>query len=138
MNKITVQTNINAPIGIVWKCWTEPSHIIKWNFASDDWHCPNADINLIVGGVFNYEMAAKDGSFSFNFWGTYNKIELENLLEIELGDGRKMDVAFESINDTTTVTETFDPESENSLDLQKTGWQLILDNFKKHVEGLSK
>ena len=138
MNKITVQTNINAPIGIVWKCWTEPQHIIKWNFASDDWHCPNADINLIVGGVFNYEMAAKDGSFSFNFWGTYNKIELENLLEIELGDGRKMDVAFESINDTTTVTETFDPESENSLDLQKTGWQLILDNFKKHVEGLSK
>jgi uncharacterized protein YndB with AHSA1/START domain len=134
MNKIIVETTIDAPLEKVWQCWTQPEHITKWNFASDDWHCPSAENNLVVGGEFHYAMAAKDASFSFDFWGTYNKIETEKLLEITLGDGRKMSVIFERNEAGTIVTEVFEPETTNSLELQKTGWQLILNNFKQHVE----
>jgi uncharacterized protein YndB with AHSA1/START domain len=107
---------------------------MKWNFASEDWHCPKADNNLVPGGEFHYLMAAKDGSFSFDFWGTYIKIEMEKFIEIILGDGRKMSVSFEVMGQATTVTEIFEPEEENALELQKAGWQAILDNFRKHAE----
>ncbi len=134
MQQIEVKSIIRAPISQVWECWTSPKHIVKWNFASNDWHCPKAENNLSIGGEFHYLMAAKDESFSFDFWGTYVNIEEERCLEIVLGDGRKMAVIFELSDNETMITEKFDPETGNPVELQKTGWQMILDNFKFYVE----
>lgn len=133
MGVIIVTAIIKTPINKVWNYWIRTNHITKWNFASNDWYCPKADNNLLVGGEFHYQMAAKDGSFSFDFWGTYTKIESEKLIEIILGDGRTMSVQFEKLAEGTKVTESFEPEGENSLELQKMGWQSILDNFKNYV-----
>jgi len=132
--QITVQTNINSSLAQVWECWTLPKHILNWNFASNDWCCPAATNDLTVGSGFYYTMAAKDNSVSFDFWGTYDQIELQKLLSITLGDGRKMTVTFESINDGVIVTEIFEPESENPIEMQQAGWHQILDNFKKYIE----
>ena len=134
MNKLIVKTIINAPTAKVWKFWTSPEHIIKWNFASSDWHCPDATNELVVGKEFHYCMAAKDGTASFDFWGTYTNIEFEKRIEITLGDGRKVSVSFEKQGETTLVEEKFEPENQNPLALQEQGWQMILDNFKKHTE----
>ena len=134
MNSITVEIKIQASISHVWEYWTLPEHITKWNFASWDWHCPEATINLTEGGEFHFTMAAKDSSASFDFWGTYVNIEKEKHLEILLGDGRKMSAFFESTENGTNVREVFEAEKENSLELQKTGWQMILENFKKYAE----
>ena len=134
--QITVQTNINASLAQVWECWTLPNHIMHWNFASDDWCCPSATNDLTVGSEFHYTMAAKDDSFSFDFWGTYDQIVVQKLLAITLGDGRKLTISFEDTNNGIVVTEQFDPESENPVELQQAGWQQILENFKKYVEGL--
>lgn len=135
MKQITVSANIKAPLTMVWKCWTESNHVQNWNFASSDWHCPTAENDLNIGGEFHYMMAAKDGSFSFDFWGTFINIQEEKSLEIILGDGRKMSVLFEGIGEETIITEIFEPEEINSTELQKEGWQAILDNFKKYAEG---
>ncbi len=135
MKQITVTANIKAPLTMVWKCWTESNHVQNWNFASSDWHCPTAENDLNIGGEFHYMMAAKDGSFSFDFWGTFINIQEEKSLEIILGDGRKMSVLFEGIGEETIITEIFEPEEINSTELQKEGWQAILDNFKKYAEG---
>jgi uncharacterized protein YndB with AHSA1/START domain len=134
--QITVSTKINSTITQVWECWTNPNHVMNWNFASEDWCCPEAKSDLKVGGEFHYSMSAKDTSFSFDFWGTYTQIELEKLLEITLGDDRKMTVTFESTNDGVIVTELFEPETQNPIEMQQAGWQMILDNFTKYVEGL--
>lgn len=134
MTFITVQSLINAPISKVWESWTEEKHIIHWNFASPDWHCPEAINNLQIGGEFHYIMAAKDGSFSFDFWGTYQKIVTEKSIEIILGDKRKMSVHFEKNKDGTQITEHFEPENQNPPEMQQMGWQSILDNFKNYVE----
>ena len=120
MNSITITSNINAPINKVWEFWIKEEHIKNWNFASPEWHCPNAINNLIKGGEFHYTMAAKDNSMSFDFWGTYQNIEPKRFIEILLGDARKMSVLFE--------------ETENSIELQQVGWQMILDNFKRYTE----
>jgi uncharacterized protein YndB with AHSA1/START domain len=134
MNLIKLEATINAPISKVWEFWTKEEHVKNWNFASSDWHCPNAINNLVVGGEFHYIMSAKDNSMSFDFWGTYKKIEIEKNIEILLGDGRKMKVTFESSDTGTIVTEEFEPEQENPAEMQRAGWQMILDNFKKYVE----
>jgi len=134
MNLITVQSTINAPISKVWEYWTKEEHVENWNFAISDWHCPNVTNNLVVGGEFHYTMAAKDNSMSFDFWGTYKKIEIERQIEIVLGDGRQMIVNFEASNAGTLVTEQFEPEQQNPAEMQQAGWQMILDNFKKYVE----
>ena len=134
MNLIKVESTINAPISKVWESWTIVEHVKNWNFASSDWHCPNATNNLVVGGEFHYTMSAKDNSMSFDFWGTYENIEIEKSIEILLGDGRKMKVNFDSSDTGTIVTEEFEPEQENSTEMQRAGWQMILDNFKKYVE----
>ena len=136
MNSITVKANIKAPLTMVWKCWTEPNHVQNWNFASNDWHCPTAENDFTIGGEFHYMMAAKDGSFSFEFWGKFVVIEDEKLLETMLVDGRKVSVLFESIGEETMVTETFEPEDTNPIELQEQGWQAILNNFKNYAEGL--
>jgi uncharacterized protein YndB with AHSA1/START domain len=134
MALITIETTINAPIAHVWEKWTSPEHVQNWNFASPDWHCPKATTDLQVGGEFHYEMAAKDGSFSFDFWGTFQKIEEQKSLEIVIGDGRKMQVTFDTTEAGTKVTEQFEPENQNPEEMQKAGWQMILDNFKNYVE----
>ena len=134
MEQIEVKSIINAPISHVWNYWTLPNHIVNWNFASNDWHCPKAENNLIIGGEFHYLMEAKDGSFSFDFWGTYVNFEVEKNIEILLGDGRKVTVLFEFSDNKTIITEKFDPETVNPVELQKAGWQMILDNFKLYVE----
>lgn len=133
--KITVQALINAPVEKVWEFWTAPQHITKWNNASDDWHTPHAENDLRTGGKFSARMEAKDGSFGFDFGGVYDAVEENKLIAYTMDDGRKVEVKFTSNNDNETkIVETFDPESENSLELQRSGWQSILDNFKKYVE----
>ncbi len=135
MNTLTVKVDINAPIQKVWQYFTQPNHIMQWNHASDDWHCPAATNDLQVGGKFVYTMAAKNGSVSFDFSGTYNDLLTEELLLIILDDNRKMKVTFSSIGDETEVIEEFEPETQNPIEMQQAGWQAILDNFKRYVEG---
>lgn len=131
---ITVQTTVNASLEKVWAFWTQPEHIMQWNNASDDWHCPKATNDLKVGGKFNYTMAAKDGSMSFDFEGDYSKVNDFSLIEYHIIDGRKVIIQFEKTDEGVQITESFDPENENSEELQQQGWQAILDNFKKHCE----
>jgi uncharacterized protein YndB with AHSA1/START domain len=133
---ITVEATINAPVETVWQCWTEPKHIVNWNNASDDWHTTEATNDLKIGGKFSSIMAAKDGSFSFDFWGIYDAVETHKLIAYTLGDGRDVTISFSQKDNQTTVTEIFEPEDENTIELQKGGWQAILDNFKKYVETL--
>ena len=135
MNMITVNASIQAPITKVWEYWTNPEHVKNWNFAASDWHCPEATNNLEVGGEFHYTMSAKDNSFSFDFWGTYQEVINQKYLSIIIGDGRQMKVSFESTNQGTIVIEEFESEKINPAERQAAGWQMILDNFKKYVEG---
>jgi uncharacterized protein YndB with AHSA1/START domain len=135
---ITVMTTINAPIEKVWNLWTDPKHIIRWNHASDDWHTTKAENDLKPGGKFMARMEAKDGSFGFDFSGIYENVVQHRQIEYLLDDGRKVKISFDSDENTTTVTETFEAEQTNPLELQQNGWQAILDNFKKHVESSGK
>ena len=135
-NMLTVTTTVKVSREKSWEYWTSSEHIIHWNFANDNWHCPKADNNLVPGGEFHYLMSAKDNSFSFDFWGTYQNINVEKSLDILLGDGRKIFVSFETSEQGTVITEIFEPESTNPVELQQTGWQMILDNFKKYAESL--
>jgi uncharacterized protein YndB with AHSA1/START domain len=131
---ITVKTTINASLEKVWDFWTKPEHVINWNFASDDWHCPKAENNLKIGEKFCYTMAAKNGEMSFDFEGEYTEIETHKLIKYKLEDDRRIIIQFEQNQDLVTIIESFDPENENSLELQQNGWQAILDNFKKYIE----
>ena len=131
---ITIRTTVNAPIEKVWRCWSEPKHITQWAFASDDWHAPKAENDLRVDGTFSTTMAAKDGSFSFDFGGVYTKVEKHKAIEYTIADGRKVKISFIAEGDQTHVVETFDPENENPEVMQRGGWQAILDNFKKYTE----
>ncbi len=131
---ITIETTINAPLDKVWKAWTTPEDIVQWNNASDDWYTPSAENDLTVGGKFVFSMEARDGSSSFDFSGTYENFKEKELLEYLLIDDRKVSVAFKEADGQTKVTETFTPETENSVETQQHGWQAILDNFKQYVE----
>ena len=131
---ITVQAVINAPVEKVWKLWTDPEHITKWNTASDDWHTPRAENNLRVGGKFLYRMEAKDGSFGFDFVGVYDEIKRNEFIAYTIEDGRKVRVTFTKNNEKTRVVETFEAESTNPIEMQRDGWQAILNYFKKYVE----
>ena len=131
---ITITAAIKAPIEKVWICWTEPQHITKWNQASDDWHTPYAENDLRVGGKFKSTMAAKDGSFSFDFEGVYSKVDKHKAIDYTIGDGRKVAILFSGNEKETHVTSTFDAESVNSIEMQRGGWQAILNSFKKYVE----
>lgn len=132
---ITIQTIVNAPVAKVWDYWTKPEHITHWAFASDDWEAPRAENDLRVGGTFVTVMAAKDKSMSFDFGGTYTKVEGQTSIEYTMGDGRTVKTIFAAVPEGTHITETFDMESQNSEERQRSGWQAILDNFKKYVEG---
>lgn len=131
--KITVETVVNAPIDAVWRAWTTPADIVQWNAASDDWHTTTATVDLRAGGAFSSRMEAKDGSMGFDFAGTYTKVEPQRMIEAEFGD-RTMQIEFETENHGVRVRETFDAETTHPEEMQRAGWQAILDNFKRHVE----
>jgi len=131
---IDIESQVNVPIEKVWECWTEPKHIINWNFASDEWHCPWAKNDARQGEKFVWRMEAKDGSFGFDYSGVYTNVELHNRIELTLDDGRKVKITFEADGNQTHITEVFEAESSNPVEMQKTGWQAILNNFKKYVE----
>jgi len=131
---ITVEATINAPIEKVWSSWNEPKHITQWCQASDDWHAPFAENDIRTGGKFKTTMAAKDGSFSFDFGGVYDNVIPNQLIEYTMGDGRKVKITFASAGKETKVVETFDAEDENPVEMQRGGWQAILNNFKKYTE----
>ncbi len=134
--KLTVTTTINKNVKTVWEAFTLPQHITNWYFASPDWHAPSSENNPIIGGKFKTRMEAKDGSFGFDFSGTYTNVILHKELDYTLDDNRLVTVSFKVENNQTIVTESFEPESENTHELQQQGWQLILDNFKKYTESL--
>lgn len=132
---ITIEATINGSVDDAWLYWITPEKMMKWNFASEDWHCPRASVDLRVGGDFTATMAAKDGSMAFDFGGTYTEIIDKKRLYNQLGDGRMMWVDFEVLSPTQVkVVETFEAEGENSLDMQRAGWQAILNNYKKAIE----
>lgn len=131
---ITVETTVYAPVEKVWAFWTEPQHITKWSFASDDWHAPNAENDLRAGGKFLTRMEAKDGSFGFDFAGVYDEIKRNELISYTLGDGRKVTINFISQENETKITESFEAEATHSIEQQKEGWQAFLDNFKTYSE----
>lgn len=131
---IEISVEIKAPLNKVWMYWNDPKNIVKWNFASSDWHTTKATNNLIVTGKFSYRMEAKDNSFGFDFGGTYTKIIENKLIEIVLDDNRKVKVQFEGNEMQTTLVQNFETEDQNEADLQKIGWQNILNNFKSYSE----
>lgn len=134
--QITVQADVSADPGRAWECYTKPEHIVHWNFASNDWHCPKATNDLRVGGKYSARMEARDGSFGFDFEAVYDTVRAQNGFTYTMGDGRKAAVDFEKMPNGTRVTVRFDPETENSLEMQQSGWQAILDNFKKYAEAV--
>ncbi len=131
---ITVEATVHAPVEKVWEYWTEPKHITNWCNASDDWHAPSAENDLRVDGKFKTNMAAKDGSISFDFEGVYINVQKYKTIEYTLADGRKVSITFLSEGDQTKIVETFDPENINPAEMQRGGWQAIIDNFKKYTE----
>lgn len=132
--KITVETKVRAPASRVWQAYTTPEDIVQWNAASDDWHTTTSSVDLRVGGAFSSRMEAKDGSFGFDFAGTYTAVVPERLLEYSFGD-RLAKIEFTEMSDGVNVKVTFDAEETHSIEQQQGGWQAILDNFARHVEG---
>lgn len=131
---ITIEIVVKTTIEKTWKSWTNPKHIVNWSFASEDWHSPEAENDLRIGGKFRTKMATKDGSASFDFEGKYTSLEKYKTIQYIIADGRVVTISFEDLGESTKVTETFDPENIHSLELQKDGWQAILNNFKKYTE----
>lgn len=135
MNKVTIDITILAPVEKVWDYFNDPKHIVKWNFAHESWYCPSSENDLKVGGKFNNRMEAKDGSFGFDFTGIYDEVDKNERIKYNIEDGREVEVIFEKIDENTTkVTQIFDPEKQNSVEMQREGWYAILNNFHKYVE----
>ena len=132
--KITIETTVSAGTKKAWDYWTKPEHITKWNFASDDWHCPKAENDLRVGGKLNARMEAKNGSAGFDFEAIYDEVIDQKKITYTMADGRMASTYFENLGSKTEVSTTFDAENQNPVEMQKAGWQAILDNFKKYVE----
>jgi uncharacterized protein YndB with AHSA1/START domain len=132
--KITVETLVNATLDQVWNAWNTPTDIQAWNAASDDWHTSRSTVDLREGGKFSARMEAKDRSEGFDFEGTYTRVVPRKTIEYRMGDGREVKVEFAEREGGVLVRETFDPETENTPELQRQGWQAILDNFRRHVE----
>lgn len=133
---ITIHATIHAPVEKVWDTWFNPEHITRFNAASDDWHTPKATVDLKPGGIFTSRMEAKDGSMGFDFYGTYDTVIPGKHVSITMGDGRKWTVDFTPEGTGTLVTEAFEAEDTNPHEMQRGGWQAILDNFKKYTESL--
>ena len=133
--KITVETAVAAPLHRVWDAWNNPEDIKRWNAASEDWHTPASSVDLREGGRFSARMEAKDGSMGFDFEGTYTRVVPGRLIEYRIGDGREVRVEFREEPGRVRVRETFDAETQNPPEMQRGGWQAILDNFARYVEG---
>lgn len=137
MEKITVEVVVERGIEKVWEFWNEPEHITQWAFASDTWECPRAENDARVGGKFVTRMAARDGSAAFDFSGTYTEVVLYEKIAYRMDDGRTASLSFEKVGENVTkIIETFDPESENPIEMQRGGWQAILSNFKTYAESI--
>ncbi|GHF62955.1 SRPBCC family protein [Seohaeicola zhoushanensis] len=134
--KITIDTLVAAPLDTVWTAYTAPAHITRWNFASDDWCCPSAENDMRVGGTYKARMEAKDGSFGFDFEAVYDEVSPKERLVYTLGDGRRVETTFTPESDGVRVTTTFDAEGMHPLEMQRDGWQSILDNFGRHAASL--
>ena len=134
--KITINALVAKDAATVWDCYTNPHHVVNWNFASDDWHCPSASNDLRVGGKFSARMEAKNGSWGFDFTATYSELTPNKSYTYVMEDGREVNVHLETLGDATTVTVTFDAENQNPVDMQRDGWQAILNNFKAYTESL--
>lgn len=134
---ITVKTTIEAPVEKVWQLWTDPEHVVNWNYATSGWHTPSAVNDLREGGSFRYRMEEITGTTGFNFEGTYTELIPYERIGYQMPDGRKVTLEFISENDITSIVESFIPEPSHSLEMQKVGWQAILDNFKRYVESFS-
>lgn len=135
--KITVQADVNLPVDKCWETWTTPEHITNWNFASDEWHCPSATNDLQPGGKFSWRMESKDGEMGFDYSGSYKSIEHNKEIVKNLDDGREVKITFTESGGTTSVVETFEAEDENAAELQRQGWQAILNNYKTYSESLT-
>ncbi len=133
-NTISIQTIVGAPLSTVWKYWTTPADITRWNHATDDWHCPYAENDLCEGGKFNFRMEARDGSMGFNFVGLYDSVLPFERIAYTIGDGRKVEIRFAVKGNRTEVVEIFEVEHQNPAELQRNGWYAILENFRKLVE----
>lgn len=131
---ITVETTVAVSPELAWAYWTEPKHITQWNQASDDWHTPSAEQDLRVGGRFSSRMESRDGKFGFDFGGIYDAVEPYRIVSYTIDDGRKVSILFEGVHVGTKITETFEAEAENSIELQRAGWQAIMDSYKRYVE----
>lgn len=134
--KISIETTVSAPLEEVWLSWTLPEHIVNWNFASNEWSCPTAYNNLRVDGTFDYRKESKDGKAGFNYTGTYTEVIRTKLISYQLEDDRRVSVMFEQPNDAVCVLQSFDAEGGTYPEVQKEGWQTILDRFKLCVESL--
>lgn len=132
--KITISVSIKGTVQDVWNKFNQGEHMIHWNFAADDWHCPKAETDLKTGGKLLVTMAAKDGSFAFDITAIYDEVIPNQKVSYTMEDGRTVKTTFEQQGDIVHLVETFEAESENSIDMQRTGWQMILDNFKKYCE----
>jgi|SRR5690606_477599 len=132
--KLNVKTTIQAPVEKVWQAYNEPGHIVNWNFASEDWHCPAAESDLKPGGKYKARMEAKDGSFGFDFEAVYDEVINHQKIAYTMPDGRKAVTDFETSGSSTVISTTFDSEDQNPMEMQQEGWQAILNNFKKYVE----
>ena len=137
MDSIKLDITILAPLEMVWDCFTDRDHIEEWYYASDQWHCPNAENNFVVGGKFNYRMEAKDESFGFNFMGTFDEITPQKEIKYHLDDGRKVIVTFTEVDaNTVSMVQDFELEKKNLRDTQRDGWYAVMNNFQKYVEHL--
>lgn len=132
--KVTINATVNAPVAKVWKNWTTPADIMQWNNASPDWHTPRAENDLRKGGSFLSRMEAKDGSFGFDFTGIYDEVITNKHIAYTMPDGRKVKIDFTDNGDSTAIESVFDAETENPVDMQRDGWQAILNNFKQYTE----
>ena len=131
---ITIETTVKAPVSKVWKIWTSPEHIVKWNSPSPEWHTPKATQDVKPGGKFTFRMEARDGSAGFDFGGVYDVVTPHEYMEYTLGDNRKVKVSFNSNGNETHIIQAFEAETENSIEQQRQGWQAILNNFKEYTE----
>lgn len=132
--KVRVETTVNVPLEKAWECFTEPEHITKWNFASADWHCPEASVNLYPGGRFSFRMEARDGTVGFDFTGRYTYVDFNSSIIYQIDDNREVSIEFNQVGEETRITETFEAEDLHPVEMQRDGWQAILNNYKKHTE----
>ena len=132
--KITISTMTSASVEHAWRAFTTPADITRWNFAHHDWCCPSAEVDLRVGGAYKARMEAKDKNFGFDFEAVYEEVERHKAVTLAMSDGRRARTTFEAFRGGTKVTTVFDAEAQNSIEMQRSGWQAILDNFRRHIE----